>query len=68
MNLVAACGIAFGAVFVLLTTLAILMQAITAVFRPPSPPTTDVVVTTAITSTVASLMQGARVTRIEETP
>ncbi len=65
MNLVQACGIAFGAVFLLLAVLAALMQGITALF-PVRRSTVDLAVSAAITSTVATLMNGARVTRIEE--
>ncbi len=65
VNLVAVCGIAFGAVFTLLTFLAIVMQVITTVF-PERAPTVDSTVVAAISGTVASLIPGARVTRIEE--
>lgn len=64
-NLVAVCGIAFGAVFALLTFLAVVMQVITTVF-PERKPSVDSTVVAAISGTVASLIPGARVTRIEE--
>ncbi|MFO7654161.1 MAG: hypothetical protein R6X25_10105 [Candidatus Krumholzibacteriia bacterium] len=65
MNLVSACGIAFSAVFLLLAVLAALMQVMTVVF-PERKPKTDSALVAAISSTVASLLPGARVTRIEE--
>ena len=65
MNLVSACGLAFGAVFVLLAVLAAVMQAITAAF-PERRSIVDPAVVAAISSTVASVVPGARVTRIEE--
>ena len=64
-NLVAVCGIAFGAVFTLLTFLAVVMQVITTVF-PERKPTVDSIMVAAISGTVASLIPGTRVTRIEE--
>ena len=72
MNLVLACGIAFGAVFVLLLVLAGLMQALTRLLPPPAgadpsaAAATDPAIVAAITSPVATVMQGARVTHIEE--
>lgn len=65
LNLLQACGIAFAAVFLLLTVLAVLMRAITAVF-PLRTPRTDPAITAAIATAVAILAPGARVTRIEE--
>lgn len=64
-NLWAICGIAFGAVFVLLVFLAIVMNLITALF-PSRTSRLDETVIAAISSTVASLYPGARVTKIEE--
>jgi Na+-transporting methylmalonyl-CoA/oxaloacetate decarboxylase gamma subunit len=64
-NLVAVCGIAFAAVFTLLSLLAVVMQLITVVF-PERKSIVDPPVVAAISSTVASLVPGARVTRIEE--
>jgi hypothetical protein len=65
MNLFAICGIAFGAVFVLLSFLALTMQLITVLF-PERKAAVDPTVVAAISSTVATLYPGARVTRIEE--
>ena len=65
VNLLAVCGIAFGAVFVLLLFLAIVMQLITVLF-PVREGKLDGTVVAAISSTVASLYPGARVTKIEE--
>ena len=65
MNLFAICGIAFGAVFVLLSFLALTMQLITVMF-PERKAAVDPTVVAAISSTVATLYPGARVTRIEE--
>jgi hypothetical protein len=65
VNLVSACGIAFLAVFVLLAGLAAVMQAIT-VFFPERKRRGDPALVAAISSTVASVIPGARVTRIEE--
>lgn len=65
MNLVSACGIAFAAVFMLLAVLAGLMQLITLVF-PERRAAVDPIVVAAISSTVASVYPGSRVTRIEE--
>jgi hypothetical protein len=64
-SLVAVCGIAFAAVFVLLALLAVAMHAITILF-PERKAAIDSHVVAAISSTVASLYPGARVTRIEE--
>jgi len=64
-NLWAICGIAFGAVFVLLVFLAIVMNLITVLF-PSRTSRLDETVIAAISSTVASLYPGARVTQIEE--
>lgn len=64
-NLFAVCGIAFAAVFVLLTFLAIVMQLITVLF-PGRKNALDSTIVAAISSTVASLYPGARVSRIEE--
>lgn len=65
MSLPIACGIAFLAVFLLLSLLAGLMQLITLIF-PERRPSTDPVLVAAITSSVAQLIPGARVTKIEE--
>ena len=65
MNLLTACGIAFLAVFVLLSLLAGVMSLITVVF-PERKRIVDPALVAAITSSVASLYPGARVTKIEE--
>jgi hypothetical protein len=59
------CTIAFLAVFVLLGFLAVVMQLIT-VFFPERKVGIDQTLVAAISSTVASVYPGARVTRIEE--
>ena len=65
MSLGATCGLAFVSVFVLLSVLAVVMQAITALF-PERAEVVDAAVVAAISATVASVYPGARVTRIEE--
>lgn len=65
MNLLTACGIAFLAVFLLLSLLAGLMQLITLIF-PGRRSSTEPHLVAAITSSVAFLYPGARVTKIEE--
>ena len=65
LDLIAVCGTAFSAVFVLLALLAAVMQLITLVF-PERQPRIDPVVVAAITSTVSTLYPNARVTKIEE--
>jgi len=70
LNLILACAIAFGSVFLLLTLLAALMRGITALFPVADADTenaaTDAAISAAIATTVATLATGARVTRIEE--
>jgi hypothetical protein len=65
MELLNACLVAFVAVFVLLAFLAGVMRLITLGF-PGRKEGLDPVVVAAISSTVASVFSGARVTRIEE--
>ena len=65
MNLLTACGIAFLAVFVLLSLLAGMMQLITRLF-PERALSVESSLVAAITSSVAFLYPGARVTKIEE--
>ena len=65
VDILSACLIAFGAVFALLTSLAIVMQLITLVF-PEEEPETDPAVVAAISTAVATLVPGAQVVRIEE--
>ena len=64
-NLISICSIAFGAVFVLLSFLAAVMQLITLIF-PAARSVVDQTIVAAISSTVTSLYPGARVTKIEE--
>ncbi len=64
-NLIAACGIAFLAVFCLLAFLAAAMHLITVVF-PEQRATVDAAVAAAIQGVVAVALPGSRVTRIEE--
>ncbi len=65
MNLLTACGIAFLAVFLLLSLLAGLMQLITLLF-PERKTSIDSSLVAAITSSVAFTIPGAQVTKIEE--
>ena len=65
MNLLTACSIAFLAVFLLLSLLAGLMQLITLIF-PERKPSVEPSLVAAISSSVAFLYPGARVTKIEE--
>ena len=64
-SLFAACGMAFLTVFLLLAFLAVVMRLITDAF-PESDDAVDPAILAAISGTVATLMPGARVTRIEE--
>ena len=64
-TLFAACLTAMVAVFVLLGLLALTMELITALF-PERGPSVEPAIVAAITTTVASIFPGARVTRIEE--
>ena len=64
-GLVSACLIAMVAVFSLLGLLALIMWLITTVFPVPDGKM-DTAVVAAITTAVASVWPGARVTRIEE--
>ena len=65
LNLITICSIAFGAVFVLLTFLAVVMQLITVVFPAPRV-IVDQTVVAVVSTAVASMYPGARVTKIEE--
>ena len=65
MDLLNACLVAFVAVFVLLSFLAVVMHLITMAF-PARREGLDPVVVAAVSSTVASLIPGAQVTHIEE--
>lgn len=64
-SLLLVCAVAFTVVFSVLALLAATMHVITILFplRAPAP---DSAVVAAISSTVAVLLPGARVTRIEE--
>ncbi len=64
-GLFSACLIALISVFILLGSLALIMKLITAVFPDPAA-SMDPVLVAAISTTVASIYPGARVTRIEE--
>ena len=63
--MIEACALAFAVVFVLLLILALAMRLITTAFPEPVAGT-DAAVIAAISTTVASLVPGARVTKIEE--
>jgi len=65
MNLLTACGIAFLAVFLLLSLLAGLMQLITLIF-PERKSSIDPALIAAVSSSVAFAIPGATVTKIEE--
>ena len=65
VNLLVVCSVAFVAVFVLLSFLAVVMQLITVLF-PVRQTVLDSAVVAAISMTVAGFMPGARVTHIEE--
>jgi Na+-transporting methylmalonyl-CoA/oxaloacetate decarboxylase gamma subunit len=64
-NLLLVCAVAFTVVFTVLALLAAAMHVITIVF-PARAPAPDSAVVAAISSTVAVLVPGARVTRVEE--
>lgn len=64
-SLFSACLIALISVFVLLGALALIMKLITVVF-PERVASMDPVLVAAISTAVASMYPGARVTRIEE--
>ena len=64
-SLLSICAIAFAAVAVLLSFLAICMYLITRLF-PVSEPAVDTAIVAAISGAVASVIPGARVTQIEE--
>jgi TRAP-type C4-dicarboxylate transport system permease small subunit len=64
-NLMLVCLIAFGVVFSVLAVLAAAMHTITILF-PERAARVDDTIVAAISSAVATLVPGARVTRIEE--
>ena len=63
--LVQSCGIAFMAVFCILTFLAVAMKLMTTVF-PAKQTVIDSTMVAAITSSVTTVFPGASVTRIED--
>lgn len=64
-NLLTVCGTAFSAVFILLIALAAIIRLITTVF-PARRGADDAVLAAAISTAIATVYPGARVTRIEE--
>jgi len=69
VNLILVCATAFGAVFVLLTFLALAIQLITVLFPEPAPQieqADEPAMVAAISVAVAHAFPGARVVRIEE--
>ena len=67
MNLIAICGTAFASVFILLITMALAIWAITAIFPArEEDQADDAALVAAISTAVATIYPGARVTRIEE--
>jgi len=65
VDLLWVCAVAFTGVFTLLAALAVVMHLITVLF-PERRAAVDPVVTAVVSTTVATLFPGARVTRIEE--
>ena len=65
VSILAACLLAFVVVFVLLAVLAAAMQLITTLF-PSRRDRVDPAIVAAVSSTVATLVPGARVVEIEE--
>ncbi len=66
VNLLAACGIAFLAVMVLLSTMAGVMSLLTVLLAPRRAAGADPAIAALISTAVATHLPGARVTRIEE--
>lgn len=64
-DLLSICGSSFLWVFILLAVLAVVMRIITAIF-PQAKGAADKAVVAAISSTMASIYPGTKVTRIEE--
>ena len=64
VNLLSVCGSSFLWVFILLAILAVLMKIITAIF-PQKEKVTDPAVLAAISTTMASLYPGTKITKIE---
>ena len=65
MSLIAICGIAFVAVFVLLAFLAAVMRLITSAFPVPVA-AIDPAIVAAVSAAVTTLVPGSRLTRMEE--
>lgn len=65
VELLTVCLVAFAAVFILLSLLALIMRAIVAIF-PQRKATGDPTIYAAISTTYQSLYSGTIVTRIEE--
>lgn len=65
VDLLMICVVAFAAVFVLLSVLAVLMRIIVSIF-PEKTPTGDAAVVAAISSSYQALYPGTMVSRIEE--
>jgi hypothetical protein len=65
-SLLSICGIAFTSVFALLAFLALAMHLITSLFPADHDGANDPAVVAAISSAVAVVFPGARVTKIEE--
>lgn len=67
MDLIPICGTAFASVFILLVSMALVIWAITAIFPAPrAEESDDAALVAAISTAVATVYPGARVTRIEE--
>ena len=66
VNLLAACGIAFLAVMILLSLMAGVMSLLTALLVPRKAASGDPTLAALISTVVATHVPGARVTRIEE--
>ena len=64
-NLLGICAVAFVAVFLLLSILALIMKAIIVVF-PQKVAGVDAVVVAAVSSVVSIVYPGTKITRIEE--
>lgn len=66
-SLIVVCVLAFAVVFVVLVTLAAAIHLLTLLF-PARAPAADAVLVAAVADTVATLLPGTVVTRIEEEP
>ena len=65
VDILGMCGIAFGAVFVLLSFLAVVMALITVLF-PQEKAKISAEMVAVLSSAVASVLPGAKIIRIEE--